>query len=225
MTHLFLDLETYSEVPIAHGVHRYADKAEILLAAWAEGAGPVAVEEHPSTAALGERIARASSVCIHNSYFDRTVLAARGIDLPVAPVRDTMVTALSHSLPGGLSKLCEILRVPFDKAKDAEGRKLIHLFCKPRPAASKTRRATRETHPEQWARFVAYARRDVARTTAALKRVIEDRPPLPDEQAEALAMVFVKIGRIAHGDRGHADNWRDIAGYALLVLESLETKP
>jgi len=33
MTVLFLDIETYSEVPITHGTHRYAEEAEVLLVA------------------------------------------------------------------------------------------------------------------------------------------------------------------------------------------------
>ena len=37
--------------------------------------------------------------------------------------------------PERLGQLCEILRVPSDKAKDKEGRQLIHLFCKPRLGA------------------------------------------------------------------------------------------
>ena len=35
MTTLWLDLETYSTVPIKHGAHRYAEEAEVLLVALA----------------------------------------------------------------------------------------------------------------------------------------------------------------------------------------------
>ena len=31
MTTLWLDLETYSETPITHGTHKYAENAEVLL--------------------------------------------------------------------------------------------------------------------------------------------------------------------------------------------------
>jgi DNA polymerase bacteriophage-type len=51
--------------------------------------------------------------------------------------------------------------VPQDKAKDKAGKKLIHLFTKPRPKNVKLRRATRDTHPEEWAAFIEYARLDV----------------------------------------------------------------
>jgi len=102
-------------------------------------------------------------VCAHNSGFDRTIL--RHVipeHCPAIPRwRDTMVRALAHSLPGRLDALCDLLKLDADKAKDKEGRQLVHLFCKPRPANSALRRATRETHPAEWARFVEYARRDI----------------------------------------------------------------
>ena len=41
MTTLWLDLETYSTVPIKHGAHRYAEEAEVLLVA-------VAVDDQPT---------------------------------------------------------------------------------------------------------------------------------------------------------------------------------
>jgi len=44
----------------------------------------------------------------------------------------------------------------------------------------------------------------------------------PDE-AEALDMICHKLGRIVNGDPHYADSWRDIAGYAKLVADRLET--
>lgn len=43
MTTLYLDLETYSPVPITHGTHRYAEEAEVLLVAYAWDNDAVAV--------------------------------------------------------------------------------------------------------------------------------------------------------------------------------------
>lgn len=59
-----------------------------------------------------------------------------GLDivLPIERWEDTMVQALSHSLPGSLDSLCEIFKIDQDKAKDKAGKQLIQLFCKPRPA-------------------------------------------------------------------------------------------
>lgn len=44
------------------------------------------------------------------------------------------------------------------------------------------------------------------------------------DQAEALDLIFTKIGRILNGDPNHADSWIDIAGYAKLVSDRLEGK-
>ena len=43
MTTLFLDIETFSTVPINAGTHRYAEGSEIMLVAWALDDGPVDV--------------------------------------------------------------------------------------------------------------------------------------------------------------------------------------
>lgn len=44
------------------------------------------------------------------------------------------------------------------------------------------------------------------------------------DQAEALDMIFTKIGRILNGDPNHIDSWIDIAGYATLVVDRLKGK-
>ena len=44
------------------------------------------------------------------------------------------------------------------------------------------------------------------------------------DQAEALDLIFTKIGRILNGDPNHVDSWIDIAGYATLVADRLEGK-
>jgi DNA polymerase len=203
---LWLDLETYSEVPITNGTHAYAAGAEIMLFAWALDDGPVSVldmttpeseQERDDWLAI-ERPLLDSSVEIwaHNSHFDRTVLrhALPRLHLTLERWRDTMVQALSHGLPGSLGQLGEVLKLPTDVAKDKEGRKFIQLFCKPRPfghtlvrepgetlASLKERiavlrenwsgRATRHTHPQEWARFVAYAGRDIEAMREAHKRM------------------------------------------------------
>lgn len=44
---------------------------------------------------------------------------------------------------------------------------------------------------------------------------------LTSSQKEALDMIQHKIGRILNGDPTYDDNWKDIAGYATLVVEEL----
>ena len=45
---------------------------------------------------------------------------------------------------------------------------------------------------------------------------------IPAYQLEALTMIANKIGRIVNGDLSYDDSWRDIAGYATLVVKELE---
>lgn len=96
-----------------------------------------------------------------NSMFDRTALRFNNYNVPIDRWRDTMVQALCHALPGGLDKLCTIFGIAEEDAKLKDGKSLIQLFCKPRPKNMKLRRATRETHPEEWARFIEYGKSDV----------------------------------------------------------------
>jgi DNA polymerase len=73
-----------------------------------------------------------------------------------------MVKAFSHALPPGLSDLGKAMQLPEDQRKLVDGRKLVLKFCKPAPESRKVRRYTRETHPEEWARLIEYAKQDVA---------------------------------------------------------------
>jgi len=97
--------------------------------------------------------------------FDYTVMKHAMPDtfarMPLEKWRDTMVQAYEHSLPGSLDLLCQIFHVSQDLAKQKEGSTYINLFCKPRPAYSELRRATRLTHPAEWAGFLKYAGGDI----------------------------------------------------------------
>ena len=178
MTTFFGDTETYCETPLAHGLHRYAEKVEITIFAWALDDGPVEVIdctrpgwEDKVKVALAAADAADEQVW-QNSAFDRTVLRhAWGYEMPVERVVDTMVQALAHGLPGSLDKLCSVLGVPTDLAKDKAGKQLVQLFCKPRPQSSKVRRATRETHPVEWQRFLDYAGSDILSMREVRKRL------------------------------------------------------
>lgn len=47
---------------------------------------------------------------------------------------------------------------------------------------------------------------------------------LTKPQKEALDMICSKIARICVGNNSEIDHWRDIAGYALLVVKELESE-
>ena len=177
---LFLDTETYCETPLKNGTHVYAEKAEVMVVTYAVDDSPVGTWDRtagePMPDDLDFAIDEADEYWWQNGgMFDRPVLSHAMPDLyarlPEHKWRDTMVQAYAHSLPGSLDLLCEIFHVPLDQAKQKDGKTLIQLFCKPRPAYSELRRATRETHPEEWARFLDYARSDITAMRAIHKKM------------------------------------------------------
>jgi DNA polymerase len=172
---LFFDTETFCQTPIQVGTHRYAEDVEIIVASWAVGMfGPVKVADLTDDDGIGCKplpdelveLLRDPGVTIigHNfGNFDRTVLR-HAIGTEIAPERiiDTMVQAMSHGLPGGLEKLGDIFGVSEADAKMKEGKDLIKLFCKPMPKNQTIRRATKVTHPDEWAIFLRYAGSDIS---------------------------------------------------------------
>lgn len=180
MTTLWFDCETYSEADLkAVGTHAYADHrtTEITVAQWAVDEGEPVVEDcseklGPSKALRTWLTAPGVTVVAHNSMFDRTILRhCWNIKVPVERWQDTMVRALAHGLPGSLDKLSGILNLSADEAKDKRGRELIQLFCKPRPKGHTLRRATRETHPKEWAEFLEYSRQDIVSMRAVHRKL------------------------------------------------------
>ena len=187
MNFLWCDTETYSETPIKNGVYRYAADAEVMLFAYALNDEPVKVwdltsgEPFPRDLhdALKDVKAGKTKAVFHNSNFDRLVLqspkAANGnvgiVTLEAKDIFDTMACAYAHGLPGALGTLCDIFGVNAEEAKDKTGRALILLFCKPQAINRKVRRATRETHPEQWKQFVNYATKDIDAMRAIYKKL------------------------------------------------------
>jgi DNA polymerase bacteriophage-type len=177
---LWLDLETYSECDLkSAGTHRYAEdpSTEIIVAQWALDDGPSMVEDMTRFDALSDSLHRwltdpAVTVIAHNSMFDRTLLRhCWDIDVPVERWQDTMIKAMAHGLPGSLDKIGQIVGLQDDQAKDKRGRELIQLFCKPRPKGHTLRRATRDTHPKEWAEFLEYSRQDIVAMRAIDKRL------------------------------------------------------
>ena len=155
---LWLDTETYSETPIKQGTYKYAENAEVMLVTYAIDKGPVycldvAAAFIPDD--LEEYLEGDGLITAHNSMFDRNVLRRAGYDLAIPRWRDTMVQALAHALPGGLSDLSALFGL--GTASKKEGSKYIQRFCKPFGGV----RSTRMTHPDEWAGFVEYAKQDI----------------------------------------------------------------
>jgi DNA polymerase len=187
-TRLYLDLETYSALPIKYGVHAYAQHAstEILIVTWAVNDGAVHTEDMtifggPSDSLRSLLTDPKVEVFIHNSSFDLTLIFyIWAITVALDRVHDTMVQALAHSLPAALGELGTALGLPTDKAKDKAGKKLIHLFCKPLGKNRKLDRATRETHPAEWEQFKDYAAQDIV----AMRECVSWMPTLNNTASE-----------------------------------------
>lgn len=81
------------------------------------------------------------------------------------------------------------------------------------------------TLAERGKRYGAFS--DHAKISQLLKGVMQSRPAyqsLRADQREALEMIAHKIARILNGDPNYADSWVDIAGYAKLVADRLESE-
>ena len=165
MRKLFLDLETYSEVPIKNGTYRYAENAEILLLAYALDDEPTKLWDltealTPPADLLDAWKQDDYVVLAHNGgLFDRIVLHHDPIlpRIPASRWLDTQVQARSHGLPSSLANLCAAFRLPEDQAKLKDGRQLVLTFCAPVRGA----RILPQDKPEAWIRFREYAMRDV----------------------------------------------------------------
>lgn len=171
---LFLDTETFSDVDLKKvGAYAYAEHptTEIMICTYAIDEGRVqtwdATESPTMPRELRKALRRVSRkkakiVMANGLLFDRLVIREKwGIDLPVCQIEDTMIMAFRHALPGSLDMQCQVLGVDAEHAKDKAGKALIKRFCKPTPKTYKIRRYTRETHPEEWAKFLRYAALDI----------------------------------------------------------------
>lgn len=185
MTILYIDFETYSNIPITFGTYKYMEDVEILLCAYAINDEPVKVwdlvnNKNKVPAALMDALKQNDvNIVAHNSNFDRNAMrfainandAMKKAGETISRWHDTMALSLMHSLPGSLARLSEVFKLSIDQAKNKDGSRLIQLFCKPLPANRKLRRATIETHPSEWCSFIEYAQMDVEAMRALYKKM------------------------------------------------------
>ena len=114
---LFNDLETFSDVPINHGVHKYAERAEVMLWTYAFDNGPVQCWDVTANLATPTDLLVAlnspdiMTVWHNGGMFDSIVLrhALPVLCPPIERIHDTMAQALAHGLPGALGALGDIL--------------------------------------------------------------------------------------------------------------------
>jgi len=150
------------------------DHATPLLMTFAANDGPVEVIDYTDNPPMKLPLQLFDpnyDVYIHNAFFDRLVLNRLfNVELPLERTFCTQAQALSHSLPGGLGPLCQVLGVSQDLAKLDDGKRLIRKFCGPKPWE----------RDEEWPLFVEYAKHDIS----ALREVEKRMPPwnIPTER-------------------------------------------
>lgn len=174
----FIDFETRSTADLKRaGTYNYAAAADAIVLAYAIGNAPVrcAVAQRTGAAAPGAsavalgwadlpnalhahhaRVERGEAIwAAWNAAFDRAVWNYSTVDFPfMAPDRiiDVAAQAVTAGLPSDLAGAARQSRVA---RKLEEGRALIRLFC------IGAEPATPASHPDEWARFLAYAAADV----------------------------------------------------------------
>ena len=175
---LHIDIETRSDIDLIKcGVYRYAEEAEILMAAYAIGDDPIQLwdcTEHVQmptvlkTALLDPRTIKVA----HNANFERTLIkSCWGIDCPPENWRCTQVLAYANGLPGALAEVAHVLGL--SEQKDPLGRKLIRLFSLPQNTTKNQPKVwlTKEDRPAEWEQFKAYCIRDVEVERSIHKRL------------------------------------------------------
>lgn len=185
---LHIDFEVYSEMNIRdvpQDVYMGHPSTKIILTAWALDEGPVQVWEADKDHAPAELKAafRDPSVEIvaWNTTYERLVLKAKGLDIPLNRWLDPMAMARYAGLPGKLKDCAKLpmIGVPAEAATKSETA-LIKRFCMPNKDG---RRVMPSEHPEDWALFVDYCRRDVA-TMRHVLNWLEPRFPWPQSERE-----------------------------------------
>lgn len=225
MKYVFIDIETYSDTNITEcGLDRYSRDCELLTVCY----GGIRTEVRNDNLEELERLALNPGVVFvaHNASFERIVLQ-RAKNLPqsirnafeAVPInrwRCSMAKAASVGLPLSLADATGALEAPQDFGKNADGKRLIRLFCVPRKPTKKDSR-TRifpEDAPEDFERLVEYCKRDVISC-----RWLWNNTPhtnYPDNERElSLWMLDQKIN-----DRGFPVDRDEVA----TMIETLNTR-
>jgi DNA polymerase len=189
---IHLDFETLGrELDLkAVGTYAYATTADAIVCAYAVGHAP-AQSWHADGAVLDwdhapsdlrAAFERGALFAAWNASFDAAIWNYSTFGFPFLPperVIDPMIQAGISNLPTDLESASRMLGGP---GKQKDGKKLIKLFCVEGAAPSE--------HPEEWQRFLAYARQDVE----AMREVYRKTRPLP--RAEwAQYWAFERINR------------------------------
>lgn len=177
MTHLSIDIETYSSVSIYDsGAYKYArsNDFEIMLFAYSIDFGEVTVIDLAQGQVIPDNIIAAlqdPDVIKHayNAAFEWFCLNQAGYKTPIDQWRCTMFRAMYLGYPAGLAATGRALGLPEDVQKDRQGKALIRYFCQPcKPTKANGGRTRNLPHhdPAKWELFIEYNRQDVVAESA-----------------------------------------------------------
>jgi DNA polymerase len=174
----FIDTETRSPVDVTiHGAYRHTAACSVVIVTYAIGDQPVqewAVEDFGARLdwdnapaelrAFHKKAQRGHGWYVaHNAAFDRLAIS-RGIDnvlITIPMMIDSMAQVVKSHLPADLLGASQWGGVGAEKQKD--GKRLIRLF------SDASGGATPSSHPEDWQKFLSYARDDVDAMRALFK--------------------------------------------------------
>lgn len=239
MKRLSIDFETYSDIDIAKaGLYKYMESPafEILLIGYAfDDEEPAVLDltdmtpeekdrwKHQFEEWLADPEIRCSA---YNAEFEINVFSRWfGRNIPLDNWWDTMITALTCGLPRSLKDVGMALDMPEDKAKLAEGKRLVTYFCtpcKPTKANGMRTRNTRQTDPERWAKFVEYNRQDVVAERAIWQKIKVYEPSEDEHRAWIMSTEINRRGVMI--DRKMAEEAVEITEeYNALQIERLKS--
>ena len=172
MTHLNIDIETYSSIDIKKsGAYKYAlsDDFEILLFAYSIDGAPVQIVDLAQGEKIPENIIELlkDKNCIKHAYnaaFEWWCLNQAGYSTPLEQWHCTMIHGLYTGYCAGLGATGKALGLAEDKQKLNTGLALIRYFsipCKPTKSNGKRTRNLPQHEPEKWDLFKEYCVQDV----------------------------------------------------------------
>lgn len=220
MHHLFIDLETFSDVDIGKcGLYKYAQSPafQILLFAYSLDGAPVQVVDltQPGTY-LPQEVLRwlFNKDCVKHAYnaaFEWYCLT-RHFKLPEAENYDgfTAITwlpqwqcSMLHGMyvghPAGLDAIGRALGLPEDKQKLSAGRALIRYFCVPCAPTKSNGGRTRnlpQHDPAKWELFKTYNGQDVV-TEMEIDRRLENFPVPAETQQQWVMDQIINLRGVA----------------------------
>lgn len=196
---LHIDIETYASADLPKtGVTKYAaaEDFDLLLMAYAIDGGPVELVDFTQIPDgkkalylfLTAHMRTGARIAAYNASFEWTCICAWLGDMATPEWKNllldhmscTMAQAAYCSLPIGLGATGVALKLPDDKKKQAIGRRLIDVFCKPSKKALAGERVLPAQEPEKWELFKEYCRQDVEAERAIHQALAAH--PLPAEE-------------------------------------------